>query len=113
MAPRRWSTPPTPHLAYRLSDEYAALVEHAFGAIDRLYAGGRPEAAEDLDAMVDELLDELDAAGAELDAESADVQESGVEDYEVDECSDEGFLDGTATLHYWEPWMLVASDDAA
>lgn len=97
--------------AFVLPRDVVKLLKRSFNAVDRLYALGLHGQAESLDALVEELLDDLDNAGAELDAESPDVSETGIEDYELDESVDEGdFRSASGLYNYWEPDMLVASD---
>ena len=102
----------SPHKTFVLSTEKVVGIAGAITAIDGLYAAGRTAEAERLDAAVEQLMEELEAEGTELDTESSDVYESGIEDYEVDETKDEGFISDPSDLEdYWWPFMLVASDD--
>ena len=108
-----WITDDGPGGGFRLPAEEAAAIAGILPVIDRLYAEGRDAEAEDLDAQVEDLMEQLDDAGEELDSESWDVAETGIEDYETDECDDEGFLDRAGLWDYWEPHMLTATDEAA
>lgn len=93
--------------------QWQALLARAALACDRLYALGRFQEAEELDALLDDAIEWLSSVLDELAVESHDDGdfETGVEDYELDESSDEGYLDGTALVQYWEPDMVVACDD--
>ena len=106
-----WITDSTFSPGFQLSWDVVALIKRGFHAIDILYALARWEEAEHLDHLMEELLDDLDGAGDELDTESADILETGIEDYELDETADEGAINPPLSLEqYWEPDMLVASD---
>jgi hypothetical protein len=96
----------------RLRSEVEQLIDRGIAAVDHLYAAGYFKSAEDADAMLEDFFQELEWTAAELEAESWDVRESGIEDYEVDESVDEGYIGGSTMSDYWEPHMLVASDGA-
>jgi hypothetical protein len=88
-------------------------LQRAGGACDELYALGRFREAEDLDAQLEDAIEWITSALEEVVVESYDDadHETGIEDYELDESSDEGYFDSTTLAQYWEPDMFVASDD--
>ena len=107
----QWITASAHMPGFVLQQNTLELIKRSFHAIDRLYALARWHEAESLDHMVEELLEDLENAGAELDTESSDALGTGIEDYELDESADEGYISHSANPQdYWEPDMIVASD---
>lgn len=70
---RMWIVPRRSFEMYRLAPAVRSVIARALGAIDLLYAAGRFDEAEALDAAVEEILSEIDDAADEMDAESSDV----------------------------------------
>ena len=77
-------------------------IAQAMQAIDGFYDACREEAAELVDALLDDLLDNLDTRLEEVQAESQDDGEHvmGIEDFEG------------VPFEIWEPHMCVAAGDA-
>lgn len=82
-----------------------ATVRQAMSLADFLYEASLFGLAEELDALLEEVLEWLDETFEYLDVESWDDGDwvTGIEDYEVDECE-------PVPWSYWEPDMLVTSE---
>jgi len=89
--------------------EWQPLIERAERTIDSLYASGNRccnDAAEHLDALLEEFLEFVHTSLEELYLESHEDLETGIEDYETGDADDEA----PGPDEYWEPDMIVASD---
>ena len=105
---------------YLVDNRAAKLARRAADVCDRLYGLGTPKAlaaAERLDALLEEFIEELCDRLEYVDSESRNISgsghpdgESGIEDYETDECAEEL---PPVIGDYWEPHMLAACDDGA
>jgi hypothetical protein len=105
---------------YLEANEAAKLARRAAEMCDRLYALGKPKslsAAEKLDSLLEEFIEEVSDRLEYVDVESWNMsgscnpeEETGIEDYEIDECAEDL---PPVVGDYWEPHMLTACDDGS